>query len=255
MSPRRLQIKKLLKLSAIVIGALLLLFFLVDDVVMPRYTQQGKTTRVPSVVGLTLEEAKKVLRESGLDPKESEFRPDKQYPVGTVALQNPPADADVKFGRGVYLTVSGGEVLVAVPVLRGKSLRDATFNLERFGLKLGSIQYEASEELFENTIISQEIAAGTRVKNGTVVNVTVSQGRSSNKQPAPNVVLKTLTEAEKMITRSGFKVGNLTYQVSLDLLPNTVIEQYPRPGALVTIGQAIDLFVAQKLDKKTNLEN
>ena len=249
------QLRSYAKIVAVVTGAVVVLFFFVDDVVMPRYVQQGKTTRVPSVVGLPLEEAKRVLAESGVEAKEAEFKPDKQYPVGTVVQQVPPADSDVKFGRGVYLTISGGEVLVVVPSLRGRSIRDATFNLEKYGLKLGEIQYEPSDEFFENTVISQGIPAETKVRNGSYVGLTVSQGRTANKQAVPRVVMKTLAEAEKILTQAGFKIGSVSYQVSLDLLPNTVLDQYPKGGELAVVGQPVDLFVAQKADRRPTLEN
>jgi beta-lactam-binding protein with PASTA domain len=255
MESRERKILRNLRLAGIFLVLVVVLFFLLDDLVMPMYVQQGKTTRVPSVVGMTVAEARKTLSELGLKAKESEYRPDKQYPVGTVVLQNPSADADVKYGRGIYLTISGGEVLVAVPSLRGKSIRDASFRLEQFGLKLGSLQYQPSDELFENTVVSQEIPAGTNVKSGTLVNVIVSQGKTTNRQPVPGVTLKSLAEAEKLILQAGFRVGTITFQVSLDLLPNTVIDQFPRGGELGTLGQPVDLFVAQKADVRTKPEN
>lgn len=245
----------LLKRSAIVLVALTLLFFLMDDVVMPRYVQQGEVTMVPNVVGIPVEQAIKTLEEAGLGGKQSEIRQDRQYPEGTVTVQTPAAGSEVKFGRGIYLTVSGGETLVMVPGLRGRSLRDATLALERFGLHIGEIKYQVSAEYPENTIIDQSISEGTKVKNNTVISVTVSQGRSPDRIPVPNVVRRSLSDAERIILQSGLKVGNITFQVNNDLLPNTVIEQYPRAGGFVSTGQAIDLFVTQKGEKKANLEN
>ena len=255
MNFRTIDYRRILKLLGILLGAFLVLFFLVDDLIMPQYVQQGKTTKVPAVVGIRVEEANRILLEAGLFPRESETRIDKQYPIGTVALQNPPAGSEVKFGRGVYLTVSGGEPLVQVPSLRGKSLRDAIFTLERTALAIGRVQYEVSEEFPENTIVAQEIAESTKVKNGSRINVTVSQGRTSNKLPVPDITQKSLTEAQKLLTQAGFKVGTITYQINLDLLPNTVIDQYPKAGELLSLDQAINLFVSQKGEKKTTLEN
>lgn len=245
----------LLKRSAIALFALTLLFFLIDDVVMPRYVQQGEVTMVPNVVGMPLEQAIKTLEEGGLEGKKSEVRQDRQYPEGTVTVQTPAAGAEVKFGRGIYLTVSGGETLVLVPGLRGRSLRDATLALERFGLRVGEIKYQVSAEYPENTIIDQSISEGAKVKNNTAINVTASQGRSPDRIPVPNVVRRSLSDAERIILQSGLKIGNITFQVNNDLLPNTVIEQYPRVGGFVPTGQAIDLFVTQKGEKKATLEN
>jgi beta-lactam-binding protein with PASTA domain len=250
-----LQARRIGKILFILLIAGIILFVIFDDVVMPAYVQQGKTTRVPNVVGMPLEHAKAAITQAGLQPKEAEYKQDKQYPEGTIALQNPLPGSEVKFGRGVYLTISGGEALVMVPNLRGKSVRDATFALERYGLKLGQIEYAPSDSAFENTVVAQEIQADSRVRSGSAINVIVSQGKTADRIAVPAVMLKTLGEAEKILNGAGFNVGKVTYQVSLDLLPNTVIEQYPRPGELAPRAARIDLIIAQKADKKSPFEN
>lgn len=246
--------KKILVWLVIILGILVSAFILVDDVVMPRYVQLGKTLKVPNVVGLPIADAMKVLKDAGLQPKEAEHKQDRHYPVGTVIGQNPPANAEVKSERGVYLTISGGEKMVVVPNIQAKSIREATFTLERYGLILGNIQYEPSDNFFENTIMSQEPTAGTKVSLHSMVHVIVSQGRAGEKEVVPNVVGKTLSEAEKFLTQSGFTLGKVTEQVSLNLLPHTVLEQYPHAGELAPKGQPIDLIIAQKAEPKPDVE-
>ncbi|MCU0452138.1 MAG: PASTA domain-containing protein [Bacteroidetes bacterium] len=244
-----------LRRLAIVSGLLVAVFFLVDDVIMPLYTAQGRTTMVPSVLGLTVDEAKEAIRKAGLEPREAETRPDKAYKVGTVAFQNPPPQATVKYGRGVYLTISGGEVLVMVPALRGKSLREATFSLERVGLRIGEVRYEPSDEIFMNTIISQTIDAERKVRAGSAIGVLVSQGKVGEQRAVPNLTGRSLNEARKLLLQAGFVVGSISYQASLDLLPNTIIDQYPRPAEMARYGQMIDLFVAQRVEPPLDAEN
>jgi beta-lactam-binding protein with PASTA domain len=249
------RLKKLIKPFGIVVLIGLIFFFLFDSILMPLYVQKGKTTKVPDVIGLSLEDAKQKIKEAGLDPKEAEYKNDKRYKIGTVILQNPIAESEVKRDRGVYLTISGGEELVDVPNLKGKSVREAAFNLENYNLKLGTISYEPSEEMFANTIIRQEIQPGSKIRSGNIINVTVSQGRSPDKHPVPDVSLKTLNEAEKILTDTGFRIGKTTYQTNIDILPNTILEQYPRAGELLQLGQPIDLIIAQKTDTKNKVEN
>jgi serine/threonine-protein kinase len=244
-----------LEISAIVVAVAVLLFFLLDDVIMPQYVQQGKTTKVPDVVGKKLDEAVQVLAERGLVGNEADVRTDKQYPEGTVVLQNPPADAEVKFGRGVYLTVSGGEPKVAVPGLRGRTLRDANFALERFGLVLGTVQYEFSDEYPQGTVIDQDLVESTKVPQGRVISVIVSQGEKGDQIRVPDVTKKTFAETERILIQANLRIGNITYKVTPDLLPNTVIGQYPKAGEMVPAGQAVDLVVAQKGEKSTDLQN
>lgn len=243
----------LAKRGLVLFGIILILFFLFDDIVMPRYVQQGETTHVPEVVGMEVEEALKIIAEAGLEGKEAEVRPDKNYPEGTVAAQTPSSGAEVKFGRGVYLTISGGETLVTVPSLRGRSLRDALLALERFGLKAGDTTYMVSTRFPENTVIDQFPAQGASVKGGASVSITVSQGPVADRVPVPNLTRKSLGEAERLLLQAGLTMGNITLQVNNDFLPNTVIDQYPRHGTFAVRGEAIQLFVTQRGDQP--LEN
>jgi beta-lactam-binding protein with PASTA domain len=249
------RLKKYIKPFIIIVIIGLILFFLFDNILMPLYVQKGKTTKVPDVIGMSIEDAKQKIKDAGLDPKEAEYKNDKRYKIGTVTMQNPTAESEVKRDRGVYLTISGGEELVDVPNLKGKSVREAAFNLEKYNLKLGTISYEPSEEIFANTIIRQEILPGSKIRSANLINVTVSQGRSTDKHPVPDVTLKTINEAEKILTDNGFRIGKTTYQTNIDILPNTVIEQSPRAGELAQLGQPIDLIIAQKTDMKEKIEN
>ena len=244
-----------LKTPAIVLTSVIVLFYVFNNMVMPKYVQQGRTTTVPNVVGKTLDQATKTLADVGLPGKKADVRNDKQYPEGTVVVQIPPAGAEVKFGRGVYLTVSGGEPLVAVPGLRGSTLRNATFALEKAALVMGTATYQVSEEYPQGTIIDQDTPESTKVPSGRVINVVVSQGKSADQVPVPDVTKKTFSDAERILIQSNLRTGNITYKVSPDLLPNTVMEQFPKPGDMVPAGQAIDLVVAQKGEKQNDIQN
>jgi eukaryotic-like serine/threonine-protein kinase len=224
-------------------GSLVGLFVLLNYIVLPLYVNHGGRTTVPGVVGMSLEEAQKSLEQAGLRIVHGETRPDPAFAPGLVIQQNPAASAVVKEGRRVYVTISGGEVQVPVPSLRGRSMRDARFSLERFGLKLGSVSYDTSDTYPENTIIYQSAAADTRIAKGTTVNIVVSKGQVLTESRVPLVVGKTLSEAEALLSASGLKVGNITYQPSFELVPNTVVDQYPRHGETALPGQAVDLFV------------
>ncbi len=252
---KRTPFVRFLRFSSVAALVLVALFFVLDDIVMPLYTQQGSTTRVPNVTGLPLVEARTILEQAGLDPKESETKPDRTYPVGTISYQNPQSGSIVKYGRGVYLTISGGDIMVDVPTLRGKSLRDATFTLESAGLLLGDVRYEPSQQIFMNTVISQSVEPGKKIKTGSSIGVIVSQGKPGEKRTVPNIVMRSLAEAERLLLQSGFTLGKVTEQPNFELLPNTVMDQYPKSGEMASFGQPIDVFVAIKGEPPPLLEN
>jgi beta-lactam-binding protein with PASTA domain len=224
-------------------GSLLGLFLLLNYVVLPFYVNHGSRVTVPRVVGMSYEEAQKTLEGADLRIVHGDTKPDPALAPGLVILQNPAANAEVKEGRRVYVTISGGEVQVPVPSLRGRSMRDARFALERFGLKLGGVRFDTSDTFPENTIIDQSAATDTRLTKGMSVSITVSKGKFLAEAQVPLLIGKTLSEAERILTGAGLKVGNISYQQSFDLVPNTVVDQFPRQGESAKAGQAVDLFV------------
>ncbi len=224
---------------------LTVLFVICNNVLFPWYVNQGAILTVPTVVGMSFDDARRYLDSLGFESKKGDVRMDREHAAGVVIAQNPQDGSRVKKGRRIYLTVSGGELQVVVPNVRGRTLRDATFALEKEGLKLGGVEYANSDEFPANTVIEQKIASGTKVKRDVYVSVVVSQGSSLQKIPVPDVTGKTLAEATSALVLAGLRVGNITHVPSADLLPNTIVDQYPRVGEMVAAGQAIDLFVVQ----------
>jgi serine/threonine-protein kinase len=242
--------KRLLILAGVVVVA----FLLLNYAILPWYVNHGETMSVPTVVGMHVDSARTMLESRGLEPVQAYTRPDVSAPLGVVVAQNPERDAVVKLGRRVYLTVSGGEAQVIVPPLRGRSVRDARFTLERSGLRMGDVSYALSDAFPENTILEQSAQPGMKVPKGTLIRIVVSRGRVGEQTTVPDFSGKSVAEAERMITRMGLKLGNITYQSSFDLVPNTVVDQFPRPGESVGQGQTIDLFVVKAGKPKEEIE-
>ena len=244
--------RKVLGVGAALVG----LFLIFNYMLIPWYVNQGGVVTVPAVVGMKFEDAQRMLDSLGFAPRKGETRLDREHPAGVVVVQNPIEGSKVKMGRRIYLMVSGGELTVTVPNVKGRTLRDARFALEKEGLKLGGVEYAPSEEFPANTVVEQKISPGSRVKRDVYVSVVVSQGSISQKVTVPDVTGKNLAEAKTILAAAGLAVGNITEVPSIDLLPNTIVDQYPRVGELVPAGQGIDLFVVQGAEKKKEvLEN
>lgn len=240
------MLKKILILAFILITLMLLFNF----VIMPWYVKHGSLVKVPNVVGLQFIEAKKVLEESGLDVKQGDIRYDESKPIGLVMDQNPPVDQMVKNGRRIYLTVCGGEQLVEVPKLVGRTLRDAKFTLEQRNLQIGEIVKKFSNEYAEDVVISQIVQPGSKVKKIAKVDLIISNGQQIGDIMIPDVIGKKLEEARKILEEKKLKVGKVTYQAS-DFPVGQVIDQYPKKDKSAKENTSIELFIA----KKRKIEN
>lgn len=238
--------KSIIKKLLIVLVAFIAFVVLMNDVVMPWYVSSPEKS-VPKVLGMQEASAVRLLKDSTLVPVISDTTYDQQYPKGTIIYQTPSAHDTVKEGRRIYLFISGGEPVVAVPDLKGKSIRDAKFALERLGLSLGHIDSIASNNP-KDMIFNQQFAQGTPIKTGDSVGVSMSIGERLGSITVPNLIGKSLAEAEIILADSSLKVGKINYQKSFSLLPNTVLDQYPSKGNKLNRGDSVDLFVTKNDD-------
>lgn len=236
----------MLKKLGIIFGALFVLFFLFNNILMPWYVRQSNTVEVPNVVGMNFRDAKQVIEDAGLEVKQGENRYDESKPIGQILDQNPPEGQMVKIGRRIYLYPCGGEQLIEVPKLNGRSLRDARFTLEQRGLEIGDVVRKFSNEFQDDMIISQIIQPGSKVKRNSKIALIVSNGPEIGSLRVPDLVGKTLEEARKIITDAKLKVGKITYQASSDVTPGKVLDQYPKRDKSANETTVVDLFISKK---------
>lgn len=220
------------------------LFSLMNWVVMPWYVNDGGIVQVPDVVGMPLAEARMVLDTTGL-----QFEPGgthaSKLPPNTVLSQNPDANSIVKHGRRVYLVLSGGAEKVQVPNLIGHTQREAQFMLERVGFKVGQIGNDSSSEYPQNVVMTQSVKPGSMLATGTPISMVVSSGPvEAGEVSVPNLVGRPLSEAQRLILNSNLVLGKISFQPSKKLVPNTVLEQYPRAKDIVPRGTAVNLYVS-----------
>ena len=86
----------------------------------------------------------------------------------------------VNTGFAVTITISKGVSKTTVPSLIGVSQSVAERELNRVGLKLGSVSYDYSGEVGEGDVISQGIESGTSVDKGTKVPIVLSLGEQES---------------------------------------------------------------------------
>lgn len=238
--------KKVVIFTIIFIGIILIF----NSVIMPWYVKHDTLVKVPIVTGMSVEEAKKKLEEADLEGVQGDIRYDPAKPIGTVIDQNPPAEQTVKVGRRIYLVISGGEQLYEVPLLVGRTLREAKFTLLQRNLKLVEVSYKPSVQYPPGIIISQVEQAGSKVKKGTQIGVEISTGMDAGDLKVPDLLGKNIEEAKKILLQNKLAIGKINYQPSTNVPLNAVIDQYPKANTLAKENQKIDLFVNREVKPK-----
>lgn len=162
---------------------------------------------VPNVVGKTLEEAKATLTAAGFVVDEDEEYSE-EIEKNYIISQTPNGNTTAAKGSTVTIVVSKGEeVKVAkVPDLKKKTVTSAESALSEVNLKLGNVSQEYSETVAEGKVIRQSIEAGTEVKEGTEVDITISKGKE------PKTITYTATFSGSIINNSySFEEGETIY--------------------------------------------
>ena len=217
-----------------------LAYVIVASFVFPRRLTSSEV-KVPNVVGLSYDEARRRLAELNLVAATGEQRYHASAPVGTVLEQSPRADGAEAQGTTITLDVSRGQRRGEVPAVVGLSREQAELAIENAGLDLGQVN-ERSNRAPRGQVIESRPPEGSRVPVPSPVDLTVSGGPAT--VGVPDVVGESYSQARALLVQLGLAVGTVRYD-SLSLVPaNTVIGQTPAANSYAPAGSAVSLTVA-----------
>lgn len=189
----------------------------------------GAPTVVPAVVGKPVAAAESALRVAHLDPTRREGFSE-TVAKGVVISSTPKATEEVRRGTTVTLVVSKGPERYAVPTLAGTSQAEATDRITGANLVLGEVTEKFDEKVPEGQVIASDPKAGTSLKRGTTVALTVSKGRQPIK--VANFTGKPLSSAKTALGKAGLVV-EVSGEENSDTVPaGSIIRQEPAGGTL-----------------------
>ena len=159
------------------------------------YENTISKVKVPSVIGMDIDEAVKVLKQAGLT-ETHKYMSNEDIGRDLVIIQTPEGDRDAHKGDAVILIISSGPMPFEMPNVTGMTVDEATNLLSAKKMNI-TRDRAASTEVEKGRIISQIPAAGDQVTRDDPVTLTVSGGSTT----VPALSGKTLQEAEEMLTR------------------------------------------------------
>ena len=231
---------------------------------------------VPSVVGLTLDDARARLERVDLEVRVR--RVFSEEAAGAIVAQSPAAGERADAGSEVRINVSKGSGRVSVPDLVGLTEEEARSRLE--GLDLEARSFEVASDEAAGTVIAQNPLPGDELAEGDSVRINVSTGEGgdggtgtttgtdttgtettgtettggtgttggSRAVTVPSVVGRQLAAARGRLADAGF--GVRVEYVSSSERAGTVVAQRPAAGASARRGAAIALEVSQGPDAR-----
>ena len=132
-----------------------------------------RTVEVPTVTGLTQQQAELTLVNASLDIGEVVVM-DSPSPRGTVLQSFPAAGVRVPAASAISITVSAGPGLVTVPDVTGQAYAGARTMLEQLGFQVGPAIEDTTSTAAPGTIVAQDPPPTRAVAAGSAVTLTVA---------------------------------------------------------------------------------
>ncbi|ABS32582.1 Stk1 family PASTA domain-containing Ser/Thr kinase [Clostridium botulinum] len=178
----------------------------------------GKKVEVPNVVGLTKEEAEKVLSEKKLKLVVAQ-KVKNEKKEGTIIESYPKSGEKVAENSEVRVSISSGNVVV-VPNLKGMELEAAKKAIQDLKLKVGNVKYEFNDNVASGKVISQTPDIDAELKEGEEISLVISNGPEIKYSTVPNLIGKSIDGAQNALANAGLSMGGskaiITEDQSLD---------------------------------------
>lgn len=131
----------------------------------------------------------------------------------------------------------------SVPDLKGKSVLESLELLSQANLALKKDGEQFDSSTPAGTVLEQNPAAGSKVREGKIVRVTVSQG--GEKVLVPSLAGLELREAEIQLRQKNLALGELSEIYSLRFAQNRVVSQDPEPNGVAEKNSLVSLTVSK----------
>lgn len=234
--------------------------------VLDIYTHHNESIDTPNIVGMKIENAKKLLEARKLNYIITDSICKGKGLGGIIKQQNPLPSKKVKESRKIYLTITSFNecsVNLYYDRLIGKDREYVIRYLKRSNLEIGKLTYvnggkakNTVTEVFANgkpLFIEVSAKQGKKppkeprkVPQNSVIDLVLLRGIDDNPKFVPDLVCKKFAAAEFSILSSQFNMGNIQITGNLkDTSEAWVYNQNPSPGDLSTMGAGINLWLME----------
>ena len=200
-----------------------------------------KQVEVPDLTNKTPEEAQKTLNDLQLGYKNGGEEASDSVAEGNICRQDVEAGTKVEPYTQITCYISSGTEEIQVPYVTDYSQTDAEAMLKELGLKT-AVQKANSSDITIGNVVSTDPEAGTSVKAGDTVTLTISIGEGDTAVRVPNVIGTSEADAKSTLSQLGLLVS---VQTGNDQSVNEgeVYKQSVDSGTRVNTGETITIYV------------
>jgi eukaryotic-like serine/threonine-protein kinase len=205
----------------------------------------GSQIAIPSVVGLSVGDAKKQISQLGLvaDISSQDFSEDVER--GLVLTSIPGGGGHLPKGETVHLILSKGKERISIPSLAGLTQDAATAALINAGLKVGNVTQVFDMKIASTLVVDGNPATSTEVRRNSIVDLIISKG--IEQLTLNSYIGKSSDQATNELTDAGFIVKS-AFSYSEVVPAGAVISQTPSEASGVTSapkGSTITLVISR----------
>ena len=207
-----------------------------------RLSFAGTDATVPTVVGLTQDQAKFQAARSRRKFQVLSERYDLNASRGQIVSQEPPAGTVTRRHRTLGVVVSKGVDRMPMPPLVGDRMDQAQVKVRQAGLKLASVAYiHGSGE--PHSVVAQSPAADSVVSREMEVSILVSLGPEPLAFVTPSLVGKPFARTRASLQEYGLQMGAARTVKAPGQPPDTIVAQAPQAGTPLTRREVVQVSV------------
>ena len=201
-----------------------------------------RTVPTPTVIGLTVDQARQQLSASGLTLEVTGKGYSETVPVDAIVSSDPGAGDPVRENGSVGVVVSQGPERYDVPDITGQTPEAATAALTAAKLTVGATSQDYDSKVPVGMVAATDPTIGTPLKPGTPVSLVISRGPKPVQ--VPDLSGRKIAYANRTLGALGLTIET-TEQFSETEKAGVILGQQPAPGTTVNAGTAVSLIVSK----------
>jgi beta-lactam-binding protein with PASTA domain len=251
----------------VLLTLVLLVVALVSALTAMRFAIHGREVSVPSLVGKTPAEARRIADAAGFQMEVERQYYSPSIPEGRILSQLPAPGTLVRRGWQIRVADSLGPQRVEIPNVLGESQRAAAINILRRGLDVGSVAQIEMRGPPPDQVLGQTPAPNASGIAAPKISLLTTEAEPPQAFLMPNFTGQALGGVTLVLQDSGFRLGSVSIAPSITSPPaptvespvpppptppvpppqptpaSVIVSQNPAPGAKIVAGSAVNFEV------------
>ncbi len=202
--------------------------------------EQVSSAILPNLMGLNIEEGRKILNDLGFDDLELKWESSDFFPKDIIIRHEPGRSETAGFDERIILHVSSGKEMVLIPDLKGYDFILAISSLESLGFETITEKIPAGT-LAPGTVVNTSPLPGTEAAQGSLIRIFIST--SEEMIEVPDITKLNLENAVSILESMGINYEIGYSAVMHTIQKNTVLSQYPESGNFISASEKLLVIV------------